>query len=173
MQFFSPTTALTRKNRWTAKQSTQVLGFIKGGVQQESCVGEQAPQKVQLTEGKNPSSSEVSTISIGKTTLELPKHHTAPSNICLSELAALKTIQCNVFILQCRGKPASWSKRLGHLLVVLSAAKSLSAAKGQKVAGSSPVRPTNYSFWRLNWSYSLNWPLRTCLLGLLSGARTS
>jgi len=37
----------------------------------------------------------------------------------------------------------SW---LGHLLGVLSEAKSLNAVKGQKVAGSSPVRPTKHQF---------------------------
>ncbi len=64
------------------------------------------PQKVQLTEGKSPSSSEVPTISIGETTLELLKPRMALSNIYLSKSAALKTIQCTVFILQRRGAPA-------------------------------------------------------------------
>lgn len=48
----------------------------------------------------------------------------------------------NVFMFQCRDNPAltqNWQRTSAD---VLSEAKALNALKGQKVAGSSPVRPT-------------------------------
>ena len=52
---------------------------------------------------------------------------------------------CNVIILQCRGtRQVDFPWARGTLVGVLSEAKSLNAVKGQKVAGSSPVRPTKH-----------------------------